>query len=230
MPLTHIIHKEKIHAKGKGEMQTYWLVVRSANSLLASGAGGERRSSGDTGISEIEFNYDGVSIDEVDSVVLAAVPDWDDGDDLSLEEPKALLLGDRMQRLVDWNVDQLATLLRKIVADRRDKLDSEEEDLDNQSKPNGADFDLRTDSSILQEVTEVISFPKPSIADLVVGVASNNHENVELDPAVISQLRQFMTKIASMYNDNNPFHNFAHASHVSFCTCVCLMTVVSNPT
>lgn len=37
---------------------------------------------------------------------------------------------------------------------------------------------------------------------------------VELSPTVVKQLRHFVEIIASIYNEN-PFHNFSHASHVT---------------
>jgi hypothetical protein len=36
----------------------------------------------------------------------------------------------------------------------------------------------------------------------------------EINPTVMKQLRHFVQIVASMYN-NNPFHNFSHASHVT---------------
>jgi hypothetical protein len=38
--------------------------------------------------------------------------------------------------------------------------------------------------------------------------------NEEVSPTVMTQLRHFVQMVASMYN-NNPFHNFSHASHVT---------------
>ena len=123
---------------------------------------------------------------------------------------KTPVLGERLQRLVDWNVDQLVNLLKKVVAKR------EEDDEDGTPKvaSNAADFDLRTDTSIAQEVTEIISFPKPSVADIIVGDIKSRCNNVSLDSEVVAQLHEYMTTIATLYNDN-PFHSFAHASHVA---------------
>lgn len=39
-------------------------------------------------------------------------------------------------------------------------------------------------------------------------------DHVELSPTAVKQLRHFVQIIASMYNEN-PFHNFSHASHVT---------------
>lgn len=135
--------------------------------------------------------------------------EWDKDASTTPEEPKKVkALGDRSQRLVDWNVDQLTSLLKKIVASRRAYSKNDE----GGDQAIGADFDLRTSSTILEEVTEVISFPKPSIVDLLVGPQSNQHADVQLDPLAIGQLHELMSRVAQLYNDN-PFHNFAHACH-----------------
>lgn len=38
--------------------------------------------------------------------------------------------------------------------------------------------------------------------------------DIKLDPVVTKQLRQYVEKIATTYREENPFHNFDHASHV----------------
>ncbi|KAG7366318.1 adenylate/guanylate cyclase [Nitzschia inconspicua] len=52
-------------------------------------------------------------------------------------------------------------------------------------------------------------------------------EHVELSPTAIKQLHHFVQIIASMYNDN-PFHNFSHASHVTLSIEKMLSTVERN--
>ncbi|KAG7352535.1 adenylate/guanylate cyclase [Nitzschia inconspicua] len=63
--------------------------------------------------------------------------------------------------------------------------------------------------------TDVLS--RRIIAILKNEVALLDHgmvETVELNPIAIQQLHRFVEIIASMYNDN-PFHSFSHASHVT---------------
>jgi 3'5'-cyclic nucleotide phosphodiesterase len=43
---------------------------------------------------------------------------------------------------------------------------------------------------------------------------TGTHTHAELSEVVVKQLRNFVAEIASLYNDN-PFHNFEHASHVT---------------
>ncbi|KAG7352211.1 adenylate/guanylate cyclase [Nitzschia inconspicua] len=52
-------------------------------------------------------------------------------------------------------------------------------------------------------------------------------KHVELSPTAIKQLHHFVQIIASMYNDN-PFHNFSHASHVTLSIEKMLSTVKKN--
>ena len=170
--------KDKVMAKGKGEMQTYWLEVRSSipNNFDSTP---RRRSSGDTDVDEA----DGSSMGDSNSELEPKIPAWEK--DVSSKA----VLGERFQRLVDWNVDQLVTLLKKVATNRKnlEKGDSK-----------GSEFDLRTDSSILEEVTEVIAFSKTSI--------TSEDGDFQLDSAVVAQLHEFITSIAMSYNDNS-FHN-----------------------
>jgi class 3 adenylate cyclase len=109
----------------------------------------------------------------------------------------------RTIRLIDWNIDVLHRQLKKIIAMR--DIPSEEatpeifEELE-RKHPNG--------STVIDEIREVI----PLCTE-----AKNyqqNPENIELCPEVLYQLRDYVARIAAMYQDN-PFHNFEHASHVT---------------
>lgn len=181
--------KDRVVAKGKGEMQTYWLEVRTslANNVENTPS---RRCSGDTDADDA----DGSSMGDSNSDLEPKVPEWEK--DVS-SKGTSQALGDRYQRLVDWNVDQLVTLLKKVAANRKSLKPGD---------ANGSTFDLRTDSSVLREVTEVIPFPNPGIADIIIGDTTGKPDDVELDSAVVAQLHEFMTSIAIMYNDNS-FHN-----------------------
>jgi len=62
----------------------------------------------------------------------------------------------------------------------------------------------------LEEVVEVIPLPK---FDHKVAKKQKDWEEVVIPESVLGQLRSFVSYIAERYNDN-PFHSFAHASHV----------------
>jgi Adenylate and Guanylate cyclase catalytic domain len=192
--------KDRVVAKGKGEMQTYWLEVRSslANNVERTPS---RRSSGDTDADDA----DGSSMGDSNSDLEPKVPEWEK---VVSSKETSQALGDRYQRLVDWNVDQLVTLLKKVAANRKS--------LKQPGDAKGSSFDLRTDSSVLEEVTEVIPFPKPGMADIIVGDTAGKPDDVELDSAVVAELHQFMTSIAIMHNDNS-FHNVSLVIQVGDC-------------
>jgi class 3 adenylate cyclase len=125
-------------------------------------------------------------------------------DAVDVESGDAVLPTDpRVIRLINWNVDVLQRQLKKITAMR--DVASEQatrktfEELKMQH-PNG--------STVLDEVKEVI--PLCALAKNY----KQNPDSIELTPQVMSQLRDYVSKIASMYQDN-PFHNFEHASHVT---------------
>jgi hypothetical protein len=162
--------KDKVVAKGKGEMQTYWVAVGTSNQ---SNSEGDTTSGGDDGV--------GVKTDQGGS---------------KLFNPVASA---KTARLVMWNVDVLANLLKHIHA-RRD--DSNIAQLKTES-----DVTELSHQTVLEELKEIIHLPTFS------GQTVNDPADVELDPEVMDQLEAYVSTVASIYRDN-PFHNFEHASHV----------------
>lgn len=63
-----------------------------------------------------------------------------------------------------------------------------------------------------------------------VAIAMEQYRSVELDPAVAQQLRQYVAEISSRYHESNPFHNFAHACHVTMSVHKLMKRVVSDGT
>jgi len=109
---------------------------------------------------------------------------------------------DKTQRLVDWNVQVLSNMLRKIVARRQ------------ASRKESAKIDISEASHgrmVLDEVKEVIPLPK---FDKQAFQKQVDPASIELEPVVEKQLTKLMTEIASLYHDN-PFHNYEHACHVT---------------
>ena len=85
--------EDKIHAKGKGELQTYWLEIKRDNNM-----------SGNMSLeSESESDYS----------------DFTEEDSLAEDIDGEIVLDERSQRLVDWTVDQLSRLLKQIAARRQ---------------------------------------------------------------------------------------------------------------
>jgi hypothetical protein len=134
------------------------------------------------------------------------------GDDLGpsrqLIEKASRLASEKSIRLVSWNVEVLCRLLKRIVAFRgaRDKYDKsrrgEKVSFANEPTPEGL---------VLDEVAETIPLPQydPRFAREM-----EDPDSIVLSPLVVEQLTDFVSKIAALYNEN-PFHNFEHASHVT---------------
>jgi hypothetical protein len=114
-------------------------------------------------------------------------------------------LSKKTMRLVNWNVDILAKILKNILARR---ASSHIKGLSNEKLKN-LTF---KNSDLFQEVKDVISLPKFDATTFQNHVAPNS---IELSPAVFQQLTDYVTRVAGFYNDVNPFHNFEHASHVT---------------
>lgn len=104
--------------------------------------------------------------------------------------------GNRYQRLIDWNVELLGGLLKQIEAQRRD--------LRMRLQENVPSMELQGGSTALDEVTEIITLPQ---FNQQVAKKKTRPEDIELSVEVITQLRDYVTTIASMYRDN-AFHNF----------------------
>jgi class 3 adenylate cyclase len=114
---------------------------------------------------------------------------------------------DKIERLIEWNTDILARLVKNITA--RHKI------MKPVNKPKKVKTESISGSShggemVLDEVKEIIEMPDFDARNY------RNQENpdlIELDLEVVSQLRDYVVAIALQYH-NNPFHNFDHASHV----------------
>ncbi|CAB9496134.1 Receptor-type guanylate cyclase gcy [Seminavis robusta] len=145
----------------------------------------------------------------------------DDGDVLSSSfigaAPDANL--EKINRLVEWNVQVLSALLKSVVARREamGKGSSSSNSLINTATGTGTGM-------VLEEVKEVITLPEFCADTLKKQV---DPESVELDVEVVDQLRHLITRIASGYHFN-PFHNFEHASHVTM-SVIKMMSRIVDP-
>jgi hypothetical protein len=73
----------------------------------------------------------------------------------------------------------------------------------------------------LDEVVEIIHLPEHKQ-----GVTAPNLNDMELDPVVVGQVREYIVFVAKMYRDN-PFHSFEHASHVTMSVAKLLSRIVA---
>jgi len=115
---------------------------------------------------------------------------------------------EKIERLVEWNVQILKRVLNQMATKRRAARTSAKA-----MDETAIDKKLRDGKSVVDEVMEVIQLPKFQ------NKRSENrrsrkdvHVPVEVSDEVVSQLRDFITAIAKTYK-TNPFHNFEHARY-----------------
>jgi class 3 adenylate cyclase len=114
-------------------------------------------------------------------------------------------MDDKTKRLVDWNSEVLARLIKQIVA-RRNAIQPSQA-----KKPVASrSFSQERGMTVLDEVKEIIEIQE---FDASTYSRQMDPEAIELDAQVMTQLREYVIAISSMYNEH-AFHSFAHASHV----------------
>jgi class 3 adenylate cyclase len=170
--------EDKVQAKGKGLVQTYWIMPHRS------------------GLSSVDSRSEVSGVDDDEDKVKGTNPAlWTDAKvdtrgvfDLTVQQSS------RQQRLVDWNIELLSTLLRKIVAGRKCA-----------TKPNRKStvvpsLTLKQGSTALDEVTEIISLPQ--FDDQSQHTSRSNQGDTVLDEIVAAELKDYVTTIASMYREN----------------------------
>jgi hypothetical protein len=199
-----MLREDVVEAKGKGRLQTFW--------LKSKGGSGANRNSDTVGSEEeisetsssicdeedLGNNLDTIEGEKVNQPVASAEKKRRSGraSNVAFGESD---IRQRSDRLVDWNVEVLFNLLKKIAVRRRlVKI-----------KPTLAENNsVHGNTSPLQEVKEVMQMPAYNAEAAVKAMTS---DSVELPPEVRSQLRDFVQTISSFYLDN-PFHNFGKIS------------------
>ena len=205
-----------VNAKGKGEIQTFWVARTLRSGSMGSGmismVGPEESPRGRLGSYEQSDSFVNLLTKKKSSSRGIAAPplsgegsrrsllssthsriwgkdnNFEDGfdDDFSFNGDDI----NRQERLIDWNVDILTGLLKQIVAQRKSKKQEE-------SLPDELDISFHTQGTVLDEITEIIALPQaaPEISE----EDEIDPENIELDDDVEEQLRDFVTMIACMY-------------------------------
>jgi hypothetical protein len=190
---------DTIVAKGKGEMQTYWLLT---DEEVAAGAA-------------VESNINKAA---APLPVVKALQPRLAKTTMNVLDPESSL-PPRIKRLVDWNVDVLRRLLKQIVAKRNAEA-KEKFDL-NHPVMMKHEMNIGCDTYVLSEVAEIIRLPGYSNVKV-----DEDPTKLVLPSEVDDQLRLYVASIAAMYRDN-PFHNFEHASHVMMSVSKLLSRIVA---
>jgi negative regulator of replication initiation len=130
------------------------------------------------------------------------------------------LAADKTQRLIEWNVEVLLRLLKQVEAKRQAKqIHNAPEPLDEKAVLLGQ-IEGKT---VIDEVKEIVNLPRYKARD---AIEQQDADSVELSSNVVSQLRDYVTNIAALYN-SNPFHNFEHASHVTMSVTKLLSRIIA---
>ena len=167
-------------AKGKGKLQTFWLSPRTRSTGSQSGS-----HTNSTSFLEQDISSN-TGIDEVVPVV-------------SKIEDRVVAAN---QNLVNWYVDFLQTLLKKVLATRVDPTLTEAL----VTTVEGLAIENQSGKTLLEEMEEFVVLPDQPTAML------RDPESFDLSPIVLGQLRDYVSTIAQLYR-NKPFHCFAHATH-----------------
>ena len=196
------MRKDLVSVKGKGEMQTFFALLRNTHASDGSVSGASRSS----GVSSNESSGGKQSIgwgigDNEDNLILSLPP---------------MSRSAKNKRLIDWNVEMLTQQLKRIVAQR----DPVAAALQRVEDPIAVL--QKTGKTPYEEVIEAIALPKFD----TINSHFRDSNSVELGTDVVPQLRAFVTQIANLYRDN-PFHNFEHASHVTMAVAKLLNRVVT---
>jgi hypothetical protein len=194
---------DSVVAKGKGEMKTFWLMARQGTPCSVRDEPAHDRSARPTNVTRLAKKADNV-------------PDAMPG--LS-EIPARVVVNTKMMRLVDWNVDVLQRILRLIIAKRSAQVPNKT-DLQAISK---MEQSIGKAGMTLDEVSEIIVLPN---FDAKISRQRMDPNDVEISENVMSQLREYVKAVASMYREN-PFHNFEHASHVTMSVSKLLARIVA---
>jgi len=181
------LRNDKVNAKGKGEMQTYWVHTTA----------GVAKSVQSTGTSDLSVGNQSFDLDPL-------------GQFIKTRETN--------KRVIDWIVALLTALLKDVIARRQTigvKPDPE------RVLKQAEKAILMSSQMPMDEVKEVITLPKFKETD--------NHvdsRQIQLSSEVTAQLRLFVTSMGNLYNDN-PFHNFEHANHVTMSVVKLLKRIVA---
>jgi len=170
--------EQLIEVKGKGKMQTYWLITENEPEPLDNGVRPDQMAKSN-GFSYTTFQ-DGLS-QSLHTTAVSTLP-----------------ASEKQKRLIDWNVDVLQGLLKKVVAMR--KSDSKKLT----RKLAKIKIEHEEGQMVIDEVKEVINIRS------VKSDYRQDPNTIELGSVVVAQLRDFVTVIAQNYRANH-FHSFEHA-------------------
>lgn len=167
--------------------RTFWLVDESMDiSLRAKTTVGMTRTITRRSVADFHNNRG------------SFVQAFDEDEESEVEAPESVLAGDH-RRLIDWNVDQMLKVLKRLMAKRIDLGLRPVGDTDMQSTERLAD-----NTSVMDAVQDVIDLPKYWSADSLVDA-----DDIEVPPEVVSELYELVTIISTQYR-------YEHTTHLDY--------------
>ena len=202
--------RDLIVAKGKSS----WLIPRNEKVRLK-------------GIGELETYWIKTTLNRRGGGSVSSETDYtglDDVEDCESENENNVK-SKRDLRLVDWNVEVLHSLLKK-VAEHRVALGKPASKRATASvvRHEKSLVDETKTTTAIDEMTQILEMPA---FDARVVTNADKARQVVMDAKVRKELEHFVLTICSMYRDV-PFHNFEHASHVLMSISK-LMSRIMNP-
>ncbi len=230
-----VVPRENLVAvKGKGEMQTYWL-IRSGSSTsstlsqasIASPVGSPKISKGSNmiwkmnggqqrrnsmGASNASWETSSTGTQSSSGSISSHPQRRHSNTENSARNSKE-------RRLIEWMVETFMNSLKKIAKhrSRNSPTDQSEEFLD------GKELSLPVldpEAQIIDEIKEVIPIREKetqtsdaSIVGTLEGRSGSQNNQVAIPRVVERQLRDYITVVSLLYHDH-AFHNFEHCAHV----------------
>jgi len=204
--------EEMVEAKGKGLMMTYWVEPRQVAASVAS-----------TNLMTATATTATTRSGSMSMSTHTAVTGNISSSPSSIVQSASHVSSSQRERLINWNIDVLERLLKKIVS-RRAALGGKVAGKSGSGDVT-ANWNRPHSTIVLNEVKEVIKLPEynSKYTD-----TQEDPDSIVLDSRVRIQLREFVTAIAfTYYDEENPFHNFPHASHVGMSVAKLLSRIVA---
>ena len=215
-------------AREKSEAgKSFWLNTKSTS--IAATPDDESENSDDSFHTEVhDDNLSHVS-EDTGHTATSSVCTLDSKKNWSMQD----ILTAKEQRLIEWTVDQLATMLQKIVA-RRQAVQRYEEKKGIFSKSSDEQPPVLRfapsdpTKTVLDEVQEMVEIPRYKHSLLLEDGLHGSEEPV-LPDRVQEELTNFVSTVTTFYYDpaRNPFHNFTHASHVLMSVVKMMQRIIS---
>lgn len=217
--------EDKVVAKGKGELQTFWLEIKSNKARAKDDK--LRQSTVSTMLESELFNRSSGNLSHTDN---RSFHSYDASTVVSRTQSVQIMTANQTvsakhARLVDWITDLLIRNLQSVSA-RRESLQipsDNEEDLQRLEATNGImAYGVET-RSVLDELQDVIVLPQ---FDIKAAQNERDPNLVDLGQIVCAQIHDYVQTISVMYRDN-PFHNFEHVSHVTMSVTKLLSRIIA---